>query len=155
MREINCSNTGIGWPSQTWLPKVAVVTPAVAVAAVAAVAGLAKLVATIPISHLCGVKQLFKYFFCFFLSLTFLKVQFSPYVRPPWTGSAATATKKKIIFCLQFFCIVFLLDHGASVLSVFPSTMCIFFKWCCPTSQLTSSATSAYPALSQRVQSSQ
>ncbi len=46
-------------------------------------------------------------------------------------------------------------DQGAPTLSVFPPEMCICFKWCGPTSSRNPSATSAFLALSQRVQSAQ
>ena len=52
-------------------------TPKVVVAA-AALAGLADLTATIQMSHLCGVKQLFQSFFLFF-SVSI----FPPCARPP------------------------------------------------------------------------
>ncbi len=80
MLRVQKSSWNNGWPSQTWPPKVAVVVPAVAVAAVAAVAGLANLAATILMGHLCGIKQLFQYFFLFFFLYLFSKSNF-PHVR--------------------------------------------------------------------------
>ena len=57
-----------GWPSQTRPPKVFVVAAAVADTAVA---GLADIAATIPMSHLCGVKQFCHFFLFFYVSIFF------------------------------------------------------------------------------------
>ena len=91
-----------GWPRQTWLPKVAVVVVAVVAAAVAAVAGLADLAAAIQMSHLCGVKQIFQSFFCFFLSLSFFKSKF-PLVRALPEQVQQQQQPKKSFFFFPFF----------------------------------------------------
>ena len=103
------------WPSQTWPPKVVV--------AAAALAGLADLTATIQMSHLCGVKQLFQSFFGFFLFLSFLHVRVYP-------EQVRQQLQQKIVFFfpLEFFLQgVFCWDHGASVLSI-PPPYCAYFS---------------------------
>ncbi len=106
-------------------PKVAVV----AAVAVAAVAHPADLAATIQMSHLCGVKQLFLSFFGFLLSLSFFKSNF-PHVRalPEQVQQQQQQPKKISFFPLNFFQGVFCLDNGASALAVSLPIMCIFFK---------------------------